>query len=231
MSVKYLIDDIAEKAKGFSRTRILRMINDGQNYLFSKPCRQTIYLESTTGFPPTLTTVAGTYKYSAPACSKTIGGTTYNTLRMSKIVRVFVDISEISNYTIKYLGQPFQFQGTNPYTDTTDKLYFAEVPCESYDALENDNAYLMFRSDPGASTGIYYVEGLIEPLQLTAETIPLTIPKRWEDALFDYVVGKIEDQNYGADSRTARWHDFWAPKIWSEQSAGSPSSPHAGVFL
>ncbi len=233
MSVKFLVDDIALKAPGWSRARILRKLNDGQNWLFSKPCRQTIYLDPTTGFPPYLTTVAGTFKYEIPDVTMTVGGVS-RSLRIWRVNQVFVDSSNITDYNYLgygYLGEPFGFCGVNPYTNNTGKIEFKQVYVESYEARENDKAYILFKSDPGDTTNVYYVEGVIEPLQLTTESLPLTLPKRWEDALFDYVVGKIQDQGYGKDSLTQRFHEFWAEKLWYEQSQGTQGdSPFTNLF-
>ncbi len=226
MSVKYLVDDIEEKCPGWGAAKILRKLNEWQNYVYSQPSLHTVYIDPATGFPPYITTTAGTFKYDVPNVTKNIGGTDYS-LRIYKVSRVFVDITSYDDYDIPYLGEPFEFYGANPYSTKTEKLYFAQVPVESSLALENTAASITFKSDPGTTTDDFFVEGVIEPLQLTSQSLPLTLPKRFERALFDAVVGETQDQAYGQDSRLTRFHEYWLPLIWGELNSGAKAtSPH-----
>jgi hypothetical protein len=163
--------------------------------------------------------------------TRNIGGVDYP-LRICKVSKVFIDSTNMENYDMPYLGEMFEFYGTNPYSTQTEKLYFQEVAVESTLALENTAATITFKSDPGTTTDVFFVEGVIEPLQLTSESLPLTLPKRFERALFDYVVGETQDQAYGEDSRLNRFYEYWMPLIWGELNSGAKaSSPHTPAFL
>jgi hypothetical protein len=223
MSVKSLVQDIARKAPAWGVAEILRKINDAQNFIYTRPCRQTLYVDPTTGMPPTLATT-GAYEYTIPDIVKSVDGVD-RTLRIAKVIRVFVDASVLSEYSLPYLGDEFELSPTNPYSGDITRKRFRVIPVDSYEATESDRARVMFKSNPGTTTGVYYYECVIEPLQLTSVNMPLMLPQKWERAIFDGVVGQIQDNAYGKDSRMDKFYEYWCPQIWHSLDQGAQSNP------
>jgi len=213
VSVKYLVEEINEKAPGFGTAKILRKINECQNIIFSRPNPTTIHIVPTTGLPPLLTTTAGTFEYSIPDVSHVVNGTTY-TLRINKVTRVYVAVETYYNqHEIPLMGDEFW----------QDDTRYESVEADSVPATETAKAKIIFKGDPDTTTDKYYIEGLIEPIQVTTTSIPLMIPRQFERAIFDYVVGEIQDQGYGEDSRLDRFYEYWLPKIYNDLTDGARS--------
>jgi hypothetical protein len=228
MSLRSLIDDITDKTgETWSRNKIRRVINDIQNELFTQPCMYTIHLDAT-GFPPYLVTQNNILQYDIPNITRTISGVA-RSLRVYQITKILIDVSTINDYDYRVVGLPFQYHGLNPYSGDIEKLDFQEIAVNSTPALEDTPASVTFKTNPGATTTTFFAEGTYEPLQLTSEEIPLTIPKRFERAIKDYVIGEIQDQNYGEDSRLARFEDFWKDQIWYYLNQGASGEPNSAA--
>jgi hypothetical protein len=227
MSVKYLAQDIMKKAPGWGITDVLRKINEVQNYIYAHPCRQTMYLDPATGFPPTLATTAGKLDYEVPDITKNINAVA-RTLRIAKVLRVFVDATTAKQYQLPYIGELFELTPVNPfspYSTGLDKKYFWQIPVDTLEATETDRARIMFKNDPGTTTTAFFYECVIEPLQITSTSTPLMLPQRWERAIFDGVVAQIQDNAYGKDSREAKFYEYWCPQIWYWLDQGAQSNP------
>jgi hypothetical protein len=200
MSTKALIDRIVPFAEGYSRTgtrSIIKLIEEGQDILFEAECPLTTFVGTdNTGFPPYLETTDGTETYEIANANlsenlvRTIGGTS-RAVNCRRGYRVFVDVTN-NDYTRKWLGLPGVNFYPNPYAINNTREYVANVPCEFTERLENDNATVRFPFNPGTNTTMYFIEMIWEPLRLTAETIPLCVPLRYEPALFYYVMGQIQ---------------------------------------
>jgi hypothetical protein len=222
MSLKFLVDDIIRKAPGLGIPEVLQKVDRLQKYIFSKENKFSMFLDPTTGMPPLLPTTAGVFEYDIPDVSKVINGTTY-TLRAAHVKRVMIDATRSHEYDIQYIGAPFELTYLNPFSSQSTKQFFCEIPADSYDATETDRAKVVFRSDPTTIIDQYYTEIIIEPLTLSSVNIPLMLPQKWERALFDGVVGEIQDNGYGKDTRINRFYEYWLPQIWDEMDRGATS--------
>jgi hypothetical protein len=116
------------------------------------------------------------------------------------------------------------YREENPYYSGYNRLYVANIPTESMPAMENTNPTIDFKDNPGASTAKFFCEFLYRPPRLTAETVPLCVPEKFEDALQDYVKGKIEESAHGGTSELiTRFIQFWIPLFEKEFNRGTNS--------
>jgi hypothetical protein len=202
MSVSSLIDRIAPYAKGWSRNgsskSILQLIQQGQDELFDYDSPAMIFIPTNNqGYPPYLTTVAGTLRYDITNAnlqsdlSVAIGGAS-RTVRCKRVTKIFVDTTMV-DYTVKQTGQPYMYSFPNRwYAAPLDRLQVSDIPMSTYPALEGTPAYVQLVNDPGASTDKYFVEFVWEPPRLTSESIPLVVPQSYEKALMWYCIGEIQ---------------------------------------
>lgn len=200
------------------------LIQKAQDKLFEYDNQYTHWVGTgNQGWPPYLVTVASTYQYdvadaylSEPVI-KTIGGTAYS-VRPKRIIKVFVDTANIG-YTDQWFGVPYYYAYSDPYGICTNRREIADVLVESWPALENTNAGVRFKKDPGASTQQYFVDFTWEPMRLTSESIPLCVPADYEEALEDYVIGKIQTRETGKISdRLAMFNSYWLPRWQQDMS-------------
>jgi len=222
MSTRTLVADIEYLQQKWSRAKILGFVNEGQNRLRELDCLQHHYLVPTTGFPPLLTTTAADLDYDIPDVSIDIGGTDY-TVKAQRVLKVFVDVTNYSNYNLRWMGEPFIYGAYNPYSTATTKLSFSEVPVQSQELTGQNSAKITFREDQGATTDQIYTEFIIRPPQLTTVNIPLMVPERWELALMEYAIGKIEYFDLGKSERLNSFFDYWMP-LYAEAMDGGAQS-------
>lgn len=230
MSTTSLIDRMFTYAGGFSRTgtrSILHLIQEGQDKLLIRNSEfQRFISTDNKGWPPYLYTTAGTYRYNIASpnlsctLTKTIGGTAY-AVRAKKVNKIFVDTSTDYDYNRTWLGKPYVVGFDNPYRTSNDRVEVANIPIRAEPALENTVAYVDFKEDPGTSTDVYFVDFSWEAPRLDSESIPLCVPEEYEEALEDYVLGRIEKMSNGnTGERLIRFEQFWIPKYASESEDG-----------
>jgi hypothetical protein len=233
VSVKSLIDQILPYADNWSRTgtrSILALVQEAQDELLDGNGSNRIWIGTDNeGFPPYLTTVAGTYEYditaanlSADALTVTIGGSA-RTVRAKQVQRVFVDTTEGNyDYAKRYLGKPYVYVGENPFSTARNRIIVAPVPVDSYPALENTSARIRFKEDPGATDDQYFVEFTWEAPRLVSENIPFAIPKEYEPAIRDYVLGTIQALNSGKESDLlVKFRELWLPRFRQSTYGGA----------
>jgi len=235
MSVTGIIDRVFPYASGFGRTgtrSILQLIERAQDRLYAYDGQFMRFIDPTDnkGFPPYLQTTAGTYKYDITAanlsCSslvKRIGGTDY-AIRCREVKKVFRDVSKSDYGNVQWIGKPYIFYNENPYNVNTDRLQVADIPVEAHPALENTSAYVIFPFDPGTTTDVYFCDFLIEPPRLDSESIPLSVPLDYEEAIEDFVMGRIQRLSNGTPNDfEARFQEYWIPKFRSEVATSGAS--------
>jgi hypothetical protein len=230
MSVTSLIDRISPFCQGWDRSgtrSLLTLIQEGQDDLLDSDANYMLWVGTgNQGFPPYLKTSSGVYRYSinsttlAETLTKTFNGTAYP-VRIRRVKRIFVDVSTPGyNHTRSWIGEPYVYNFRNPYSLNDTRLYVADMPIRSYVALENTDAYIDFIEDPGETTERYFAECIWEAPRLTSEAIPLVVPKEFERALEDYVIGKIEElENGDISKRSQRFLQYWMP-LWKERVTG-----------
>lgn len=204
-NTKRIIDLLQPFCPGWERStgthNLLQLVQDALDQLFAFDAAGMHYRGTDNeGFPPYLTTVAGTEEYEITAANltdvttltRTFGGVAY-TVRAKTILRVFVDVTQQGvSFTNRWLGKPYNFHNENPFSNSRTRLWVSDVSCQKYPAYENTAARIMFNEDPGASTEKYFVDFTWEPMRLTAETIPLPIMPEFEQAIHDYVIGTVQ---------------------------------------
>ena len=231
MSVKSLIDELLPYCPGYNRTGtrgLLALIQKGQDELFDwdGPMMQWVGTDNQ-GWPTYLKTTAGVYKYDITAANLASGaittvmnGATYN-VRCRKVLKVFVDASQ-SDYNKIWVGAPYWFSWQNPYSTLISRTMVADVYIDSREALENTPANVTFQEDPGTTSAHYFIKFLWEPPRLTSEQVPLVIPKLFEAAIEEYVMGKIQTRENGAMSaRSQNFYNYWVPKFRKDSTTGA----------
>ncbi|GAG11969.1 unnamed protein product, partial [marine sediment metagenome] len=183
----------------------LKIMERAQDDLFRCDAAGLIWKGSDNiGWPPYLITVADITRYDIVAANlsnvasitQIVNGVTY-AVRCRQVRRVFVDTNTDFEYTRKFMGEPYIVSYNNPFRTSNDRTEIAEIPVDSYPARENDAAAINFQVEQGASTDIYFVEFLWEPMRLTSELIPVCVAADFYPALVDYVIGTISQMDNG----------------------------------
>jgi hypothetical protein len=124
-------------------------------------------------------------------------------------LEIYIESNSSNEYNIQsILGSNNQ----NVVRQSSGK-YVVNATC--YEAMERRPAFVVFKFDPGLTTDKYYIYGLMEPKQITADTIPLAVSTEWELALIDGALGFIEYHDYGRSDRLQTFYDVWAVKYWN----------------
>jgi len=245
LSTKTLIDEIVPQVPdGYQRSTgsrsILKLIERGQDlYLDYDAPHMRYYAPENQGFPPYLTTTAGTYRYEIKAANLTdvssltvpVGGSSY-AVRAKRVIKVFVETENI-DYSMRWIGEQYQFSWFNPYTTATSRLLISDVPVHSYPATEQTPAHIQFTEDPGTTTQKYCVLFTWEAPRLTSENIPLVVPEIYELGLEDYVVGTVQYRANGKmGERLSRFirdngsgDPSWITRYRNEMQIGASRAP------
>jgi len=239
MSTKTLINRIVARAgtgwnrSGSSGRSILKLVEQGQDELFEAISERLIWRGTDNqGFPPYLYTTVDVYDYeikaanlSCGALSKTINGTVYACLA-DKVIRVYVDITSLDyDYNFRWIGEPILYAELNPYTTQTTRLIIRQIYVEATHRIdENTNPRVMFVDNPGTTTAKYFIDFTWKPTRLTSEGVPLFVPTRFESALEDYAVGKIQEAENGGESPLiTRFYNFWMTEYKKTMNQGARS--------
>jgi len=191
------------------------MMNRAQNYLFSKPSVQSVYIDPATGDYPFLTTLAGQYDYEIPNVFMTVGGVPNTELRIKQVFEILAKNKNLIVNDYGYQLNDYNVVQNMRYVDKTigDEVYYTFTPQA---AKELDKAKVIFPFDPGATTGQYQLKCLLEPIQLTADTIPLMVEQDDEMAIIEGALGYIEFYDYGRSDRMDRFEQQYAPRYWAK---------------
>lgn len=209
MSTTGIIDRVLPWCPGWERSsgrkNLLKVLQQGVDMLFNFDDDAMIYRDTDNkGFPPYLTTVAGTYRYSitsanlsCPSITRNIGGTSY-TLTARKVKRIFIDTSTLTPaYFDSWTGIPFRVN-INPYNIGTESRQFIALhEVSSQVGYENTPPYVDFQSDPGSHSDKYFCEFYIGAPRLLSESIQIPVPVEFEEALEDYVIGYVQKRESG----------------------------------
>jgi len=237
MSTKTLIDRILPHASGWSRTgtrSILTLIQEGQDELFDYDSPSMRFLDdSNTGFPPYLHTTSGTQKYEittanlSTTLAKTINSVSYN-IRCRRVIRIFVDLTTSENFAYRWIGEPFVYAYTNPYsTRTTNRIQVADVPFDTIMPNETDPLAIMFKEDPGTTTTTFFIDFVWEPPRLTSESIPLIVPTTYHQALIEYCIGQVQMLANGKYNEfQERFEKYWKPRFRTDAGYYRNSNNH-----
>lgn len=173
---------------------VLPILDEIHRYMRSHDSETNIYINPATGFPPYLTTTAGTYQYSMASTVRKIG-------------RVFTRQTEdgyddVSQYRyLAYLGEQYY-----------------EVPVTTRPRTRSTDAYLIFRDDPGNTTERYFYERYDEPTSIDGESINLDVEDKYHDLVVDGCVARIREYEYGDSAPYLAWRERVALDYWGEQN-------------
>lgn len=209
MSTSGIIDRVLPWCPGWERSsgrkNLLKVLQQGVDMLFNFDDDAMIYRDTDNeGFPPYLTTVAGTYRYSITAANlscttiaRNIGGTDY-TLTARKVKRIFIDTSILTPaYFDSWTGQPFRIN-INPYNIGSEaRLYIAMHDVSSQVGYENTPPYVDFQTDPGSHSDKYFCEFYVGAPRLLSESIRIPVPVEFEEDLEDYIIGYVQKRESG----------------------------------
>ena len=209
MSTSGIIDRVLPWCPGWERSsgrkNLLKVLQQGVDMLFNFDDDAMIYRDTDNkGFPPYLTTVAGTYRYSITAANlscttiaRNIGGTDY-TLTARKVKRIFIDTSILTPaYFDSWTGQPFRIN-INPYNiGSESRLYIAMHDVSSQVGYENTPPYVDFQTDPGSHSDKYFCEFYVGAPRLLSESIRIPVPVEFEEDLEDYIIGYVQKRESG----------------------------------
>lgn len=227
-STRELVSIIKEDyAPSWGRTKILQYLDRVQRRLMIGDLSQTVWLnESDDSFPfPLLHTTAGNLSYDIDSSnlydsdgnsvSPTIGGYSVSLVSVRHIFLAVASLAN-SNYDRKFFGEQFNLTGINEYwSQRLYRLSYFKVPGDIRDpsGLDADPRFT-FHEDPGTTTDRYYVEAFYRPVQLTSESVPLSLDSNlWEGVLIDGVVGMIEDVENGRSDRLEKFRNVHVKKF------------------
>lgn len=239
MSTQTLVSWIKEDfAPAHSRTKILQYVDRAQNEMFNQDCAQMTFLNhSDDEFPvPILSTTADTLNYTPSASNLVDSDGNAITLAVNgysvsvrKIKRIFMQVSSLTtSYDNTFIGRTFDWAGINDnWSKKIYKVRYREVPTQPFDKTDNEDAHLTFIEDPGTHTDRYYIEFYYGPVDLTSESIPMSIDSdKWAEAIFKAVRGYIEESLNGrsdlldGDRRTGSFRNYWLPKFRNSMNSG-----------
>lgn len=209
MSTATVVDEIKLKAPNWSAEgskSILSMLNRAQNFALSKPVVENVVIDPLTGDYPFLVTESAKREYEIPDVSMEFDpevGTVE--LRIFKILELFSEQQQINDYNRRTVIRPYisVIQGGKT------NYKFAPRP-----ATELKKARIILPFDPGATTEFYRYKAILEPLQLTSITIPLTIDQTCEEMLICGALAFIEQNDYGRSDKLKDFKEYYCPLFW-----------------
>lgn len=220
MGTMQVVDEIKLKAPAWSRdgaVSILQMMDRAQRFLFAEPCNRTIFIDPATGNHPTLDTTAAKFEYEIPDVSIIIDGLA-RPIRISKVTEVYIPGTAKQDYAQLLLDRVSLPSIAGAVME--DRLTIKHT---CYPALEDNKpgtnkCRVIFPFDPGASTGKMRYVGLIEPLRLTEDTIPLMVEEEFEGYIIEGALAYIEYYDYGRSDRLQNFQENWALRFWDKQN-------------
>jgi len=92
-------------------------------------------------------------------------------------------------------------------------------------AFEGVPAEVIFESTPGTTTEKYIVRFTWEPPELISEEIPLFVPKRFERAIEEFVIGYVREVEHGGvDELMNRFYQVWVPEFVNYMNFGDKTT-------
>jgi hypothetical protein len=219
-----------EKQSG--RKSLLTLAQQALDELFEFDDNSTIFRPGNSGgnegFPPFLTTVAGTFKYAIDSTTLSCGSIIHSALSSTvdliprKIKQVLVDITNVGYTEDQFYGDSIAI----PYTDSvlayglpSDRRVFVKVLGDATPAMTAANGdYIRptfsFLKDPGTTTDKYFVEFYFGAPRLTSANSEIPLPLRFESAIEDFIRGRVQEFESGATSpMSTKFYQFWIPEF------------------
>jgi hypothetical protein len=206
-----VVDEIKLKAPNWSRDgsrSILAMLNRAQNFAFKKPTTISTYIDPATGDYPFLATATPTRDYEIPDVNIEVDPDVGPVpIRISNIFEIFSENIILNDYGAMTAISRYikEIEGTKVNWKFTPKP-----------ALQDKRARVIFPFDPGTYPERYKMRAVIEPLQLTSDSIPLMVPQDDEEMLIEGALGYIEYFDYGRSDRMDKFERQLAPEFWAK---------------
>jgi hypothetical protein len=221
------------------RARLLEYLNRAQKRLWNNDCAQAIWWnKADTVFPfPILTTTAGTLSYDV------VGGASGNlvdsqgskltlqitdlngvarSVNIRSVKQIFIMVTSLTPvvYDKKFYGERTTITGVNTYWSLQNtRAEFYKVPVIISDKTNLRNPNIQFMEDPGSFNNLYYVELYHTPVELSTESVPLTVDgDQWGDALLCGAHSFIEPWQNGKTDYQNQFEKFWIPKFCGQQN-------------
>jgi hypothetical protein len=200
-TTEYNVSMIRNAVPNYSRQQILESLDEIQKIVYAQDSEQTLYTDPTTGMPPYLATVAGTYDYACPAnCRRT--------------ACVFSEQPNFGSRRPSGDQDSYYFRGTGYY----------KVMVSSTDAQPNGTvARVMFRDDPGTTTAKFFHAYWVTVPELSTEEDQLSIPDHLHWRLRKGVLSLLTDEEYGDTGQGEGTIERICRKIRSQLNRGAQS--------
>jgi hypothetical protein len=207
------------------------MLNIVQHQMFDHDCEASLFLTDNSNFPlPYLETVAGTIEYELTNAnlSQDIAINGYATsVRSVKDLFIRIDTPYNVDYNRQFWRENFNYTNINPwYTKSLAHVTFQRGPAQFIPKRGIQNAKVVFPEDPSTYTNRWFVECYLNPVELSSESIPLSVNSdQFFDVVLDGVVGLIEQAEHGKSERYDRFMQLGLKKFWSESNKGAENRP------
>ena len=160
----------------FSRQQILDVLNEVSLIAFQNNTMLVEKIDTATGMPPLLTTIAGQRHYSCPAdCRETAA----------------IFIEEPLSY------MPTQQKGVYGEYIWKQQRYY-RVPIKQTPATRNALATITFVDDPGTTSDKYYHYYFMKHVPILSESIELPFPEEVHYLIRDGVIQILKGESYSA---------------------------------
>ena len=206
-STASMISKLERAVSNYSRIQLLDALNEVLTIVYSENMAQTYAIDTTTGQPPLLTTVAGTFEYDLPADCR-------------ELVAVVVD----NGYPAVSGGDGY---GASRINVGNDLIAFNRswkvIPATSISATYSDVATVTFTNDPGDTTTVYYLLYHKKPSALDTEDDEIPLPEELHYLLRQAVLAMLNTENYGQTGFDNQVFDSAIKTIRNRMNRGSQS--------
>lgn len=211
-----IIDEIVPFCPGWHRNaggkNLLRLVERAVNELYSDVSWR-FKDNSNEGKVPYLLTTDNQFEYPIIAANlscgdleKTIDGTAY--LLVPKVVRrVYMDVSRrLNDYNLGFrkYGEEFEEGGR----------WYIKINVDSEVGSAGTPPIVRFLDNPGTTTDKYLIDLIVGCPDLTAETIPIPIPKEFAEGVVDFCIGTCQKRENGRGSELLLgFEENWKPRF------------------
>jgi hypothetical protein len=211
-----IIDEIVPFCPGWHRNAggksLLRLVERAVNGYYSDVSWR-FKDNSNEGKVPHLLTTDNVFEYPIIAANlscgeieKTIDGVAY-LLEPKKVQRVYMDVTRrVTDYRLglgKY-GEEFEESGR----------WYIKIPVDSEVGSAGTPPIVRFTENPGTSTDKYLIDLQVGCPNLSAETIPIPIPKEFEEGAVDYCIGTCQKRENGRIGELLLgFEEIWKPRF------------------
>lgn len=226
-TTKELVNYLELNAPGWNRVGekgVLGVLNQAQNILMCQEAEEFVGYTSG-GVLPAIATSDGVRQYTLNQAATGLSKDIWRvgmvlTKADSDASKLFTEYGGYSGvYDAQRPNQPYWISGI-------EYIKFYQVTVK--DALEAGHPTLTFTMNPGASTDTFFIYAFERPDQLTAETIPLSIPQQFHMSHLLPTALKLLDamQNGNWIEAMQMIEEKYKPEFLNEMNMGDHGSDH-----